>query len=307
LIFYYRSFNGERFLKQQIDSILSQTYSEWSLFVRDGVSSDNTISIVNGYSRNYIDKIRLVEGGSNHILNESINDLLSFSSADYLMFCDQDDVWLPDKIEITLNKMKEMEAKYSSSMPILIHTDLKVADDKLNALSESFWKFQHLDAEKGRSLNRLLTQNTVTGCTMMINRALKNKIKNIPEQAIVYDWWIALIAAAFGKVDYVVKPTILYRQHEDNSIGAKKWDLSYVNRMVRLGRGGLREILLKTQAQAGAFLETYKEELSVKDREKLSVYSTLDRQNPLLRRINLLRYNFLKVGFRRNLGLFFAI
>jgi hypothetical protein len=142
---------------------------------------------------------------------------------------------------------------------------------------------------------------------MMINKALKNKIKFIPEQAIVYDWWISLVAAAFGRIDYVTSPTMLYRQHDSNSIGAKEWGLKYVNKMASLGKSNLRAILLKTQSQAKAFLEVYRHELPQEYIKLLTVYSTLDQQGVLMRRLNLIRYGFLKTGFRRNMGLFFAI
>jgi glycosyltransferase involved in cell wall biosynthesis len=301
-------FNGEKFLKCQVDSILSQTYVGWNLIIRDDGSSDDSMCIIEDYIKHYHNNMQLTDKHSSHYgINGSLLRLLSVSQADYIMFCDQDDVWMPDKIEITLKKMKELEKKIGIDMPVLIHTDLKVADKDVNVTAESFWKYQHLDPKKGKSLNRLLTQNTITGCTMMINRALKDKVKFIPEQAITYDRWIALVAALFGKIDYVTSPTMLYRQHNSNSIGAKEWGLEYISKMAKLGKSNLRVILLKTQMQAKALLEEYRHELQPEQVRLLTVFSTLDQQGFFMRRLNLLRYNFLKTGFRRNIGLFFAI
>ena len=302
------TYNGEHYLSEQIASILKQSCEEWELIIRNDGSIDTTFELIRRYAHRYPDKIRVLSDQLGHIgISESFLQLLNASQADYVMFGDQDDVWLPNKIEVTLKKMKELEGRYGVDMPVLIHTDLKVADEGVNVVAESFWEYQYLNPKTSKSLNRLLTQNAVTGCTMMINKALKDKIKLIPEQAIAYDWWISLVAALFGKIDYVTSPTILYRQHDSNSIGAKEWGLKYINKMARLGRINLRAILLKTQMQAEALLEMYRQELSQEQVKLLIVYSTLNQQDIFMRRFNLLRFGFLKTGFRRNVGLFFAV
>jgi glycosyltransferase involved in cell wall biosynthesis len=223
------TYNGGRYLAEQIKSIVEQSYKDWHLLIRDDGSSDNTLSVINEYTRQYPDKIKLLTDNDGNIgASQNFLRLLSYADTEYVMFCDQDDKWLPDKIKITLDKIKVTEEKHGISNPLLIHTDLKVADENLNVISDSFWKYQQLNPEKGKTLNRLLMQNVITGCTVMINRALREKIKSFPQQTLMYDWWIALVASAFGNIDYISQATMLYRQHRENIVGAKAWNFDYV-------------------------------------------------------------------------------
>jgi len=302
------TYNGDQYLSEQINSILRQSCKEWQLTIRDDNSRDNTRDIIKEYTQRYPEKIKLVSDGDDNIgASQNFLRLIGHTDTDYVMFCDQDDVWLPNKIEITFDKMKETEDKFGKNTPILIHTDSKVVDNNLNIISDSFWKFQHLKPQKGKSLNRLIVQNTITGNTVMINKTLKNKIKLLPEQTIMYDWWISLAAVAFGKIDYVPRATILYRQHDSNNIGAKEWSLGYIMNMARLNRSNFKSILQKTQLQAKAFLDIFRDELIEKDIDLLNVYSTLSRQSFFIKRLNLIKYSFLKMGFLRNIGLFLFV
>jgi glycosyltransferase involved in cell wall biosynthesis len=302
------TYNGGQYLSEQIESIIRQTYLEWQLIIRDDCSRDNTLEIIKKYAQRYPDKIKLIADESGNLgVSQNFLRLLSYSNTDYIMFCDQDDVWLPDKIKITFDKMKELELAYGLNTPGLIHTDLKVADEGLRVIAESFWKYQHLGPYKGRALNRLLVQNTITGCTVMINKVLKERIKFLPERVIIYDWWISLVATAFGNIAYIPSQTLLYRQHDNNSIGAKEWTFGYIKKMAMSGEKKLKEILLRTQLQAKLFLEVYKNELPEKDIDLITVYSTLNQQNLFIRRLNLIKYGFFKIGFRRNIGFLLTI
>ncbi len=149
--------------------------------------------------------------------------LLEQADAPYVMFCDQDDVWLPDKIEITLAAMRELERQHGAETPLLVHTDLMVVDERLNRLGKSLWLFQCTEPQRLTKLNRLLMQNFATGCTVMINRALRDLAVPVPAEALMYDWWLALVATAFGRVAAVEDPTVLYRQHGRNDTGATRW------------------------------------------------------------------------------------
>ncbi len=141
------------------------------------------------------------------------------------MFCDQDDVWAVDKIETSLNAMKYEEAKAGADSPLLVFTDLKIADNQMNLLSKSFMAYSHLKGNR-TLLRHLLIQNVVTGCTMMINKALSQmSIKSSDEKNIMmHDWWIALVASSFGKNFFLNLASVTYRQHEKNAIGAKECD-----------------------------------------------------------------------------------
>jgi glycosyltransferase involved in cell wall biosynthesis len=300
-------FNGEKYLGAQIDSILGQTDQSWSLLVRDDGSSDRSAALLTAYQRRYPGKIRLIDAvNPSPGAQGNYSVLLEHASAEYLMFCDQDDVWFPDKIQVTLGKMKELEQSRGEDCPLLVHTDMKVADDSLRVLAESLWRYQKSDPERGASLNRLLVQNCATGCSMMINRALLELAVPIPREAMMHDWWLALAAAAFGGIGYCAQPTMLYRQHGGNDTGAKKWGLvDLVPRLTRVAgaRAFFAErklVLERTRAQARAFFERYATRLSRGQREMLEAYIALN-DRPLLRRTwHLVKYRFFHAGVARN-------
>ncbi|MCJ7777149.1 MAG: glycosyltransferase family 2 protein [Sedimentisphaerales bacterium] len=190
--------------------------------VRDDGSNDNTVRIIEDYASRLPGKIKLVTDNGNRLgANLNFGKLLEYADTEYIMFSDQDDVWLPNKIELTLNAMKAAERIYPDK-PILIHTDLRVMDSQLNTIADSMWSYQKLFPEVGDDLNRIMAQNVVTGCTVMINRKARAVSIPIPKEAVLYDWWIALNVCKHGKIVYLSIPSILYRQHSDNQVGAQR-------------------------------------------------------------------------------------
>lgn len=220
------TYNGARFLAEQLDSLFNQTNQDWTLIVHDDGSMDETVEIVKSYQVRNPSRIVLIEddiktGGAKN----NFSHLIQFSISEYVMFCDQDDVWLSNKIELTLNQMLKLENTYPNK-PILVHTDLVVVDKKLNEIAPSMFNYQKIS--KSPSFEELLVQNNVTGCTMMINKKAREDSLPIPKDAIMHDWWIALISMANrGHVALLDKPTILYRQHQSNSVGAQKVSLLF--------------------------------------------------------------------------------
>ena len=218
------TYNGEKYIREQLESLLVQTYQNWILWIHDDGSEDGTVNIIKEYKSKFPNKIKFLDDGLKcggpkqnfaHLLN-CIDD-----NYDYIMFCDQDDVWLNDKIEITLNKMIEIEKNYPNK-PIIIHTDLKVVDEQLNSIADSFFVYQRINPKWSKDFNISLVQNSVTGCTMMINKKAKEISLPIGNNAIMHDWWILLkVLQNDGIVEYVDKATVLYRQHFSNHIGAK--------------------------------------------------------------------------------------
>jgi glycosyltransferase involved in cell wall biosynthesis len=216
--------NGEKYLSQQIDSIITQTYKDWQLLIRDDLSSDNTVKTIKNYTHKYPDKIRLIEDNKGHLgLVRNFEALLESAQSEYIMFCDQDDVWLSNKIELTLNTMKAAEQTWPNT-PLLVHTDLKVVDETLNPIAESFWKLHRISPESDCLLKKIIYRNIVTGCTVMINKKAKEISMPFPPEANIHDWWIALNAAKYGKIIHTDTPTVLYRQHAANIVGARKYN-----------------------------------------------------------------------------------
>ena len=216
------TYNGGEYLKQQIDSIIAQSIQDWRVIIRDDGSSDNTVSIIEKYAAEHPDKIKLITDSDGNLgANLNFGRLLEQADAEYIMFSDQDDVWLPNKIELTLNVMKATEQIYPDK-PVLIHTDLKVVDSDLNIIADSMWSYQKIFPEISNNLNRIMAQNVVTGCTMMINRKARTVSLPIPKEAVVHDWWIAIKVAKHGRIAYISTPPVLYRQHPKNEIVAQK-------------------------------------------------------------------------------------
>lgn len=225
------TYNGEKYLGSLLESIKNQTYTNWRLVIRDDDSTDATLQIIQQYKAqikppNQVICVKDNKGNLGPIQNFSV--LLHRSTASYVMFCDQDDVWKPDKIKISLNKLISLESLYGKDTPILVHTDLIVVNDKLEQISPSFWKSQKLDPNIGSYLNKLLFHNVITGCTMLINRAAIKRSLSIPKQALMHDYWISLIVAKYGIIEYIPQSTIYYRQHQKSEIGTKNINLEYV-------------------------------------------------------------------------------
>jgi len=209
------SFNGEEYIKTQVESILQQSYTQWKLFIRDDGSSDNTVKIIKHLAA-MDDRIVLFEEKGNMGIVKSFLTLLRKIDMDYYMFCDQDDFWLEDKLKNALQLMlvkEQLEQK-----PYLVHTDLKVVDASLGLISESMFKYQNILSFTPNYTTSFF-QNNVTGCTIMINRQLRD-LCQISDEIIMHDWWLALICHSFGEILFLRESSILYRQHLNNSVGA---------------------------------------------------------------------------------------
>lgn len=303
------AYNGAGFLKVQLDSLLAQSYTNIEIFVRDDGSVDDTIQILCGY------KVNVVPASKNLGAIKSFATLLDYSvsssDAEYFMFCDQDDVWFSKKVEVTLARMLKMDAAYGD-VPLLVHTDLEVVDEDLNLIAESMWEYEYILPNKN-TLSRLLIQNTITGCTMMVNRKLAEKCVSIPDGAIMHDWWMGLVASYFGKISYIDEVTIKYRQHGGNAIGAKKFKFGVVLYFLSLckslifRRNACLDHLGVNLQQAKAFLETFHGELDDKTRDMLNDFVGLNSQGFLKRRVTLLKYGLLRQGIVRNAGLFVRV
>lgn len=216
------TYNGEMYLAAQIESILCQTYKSWLLYIRDDGSCDNTMKIINKYVQTYPDKIILINDKMKHLgAAKSFMELLKCVDSDCYMFCDQDDIWLPNKIEKCYNTYLQISQR--NALPCLIHTDLKVVDEKLNIIDDSFWEYTGLLKYIGND-QALLTKNYITGCTMFFNKRTRNlSISNKCKNIIMHDSWISLcVYANNGIIVNLKNSLILYRQHCNNVLGASK-------------------------------------------------------------------------------------
>jgi len=297
------SYNGEAYISEQIDSILKNTYQQWRLFVCDDGSTDKTGEIVTKYEKEYEGKIFWKPNKNNRGCMRSFLEGAINCEADYIMFCDQDDYWLPNKIEVTLKAMKMEESKHKKDYPVVVFTDACVVNQTLDVKKGSFHELGKLDTTKV-DLPHMLMENKMMGCTMMFNKAVKEKMIKMPEHARMHDWWIGLIGACFGKIVYVNEQTLLYRQHEKNVVGSQKFNFKAIIEKAK-GVQDIRKVLKDTWLQAKEFYEMYEGELEGKSYEVIKDFSRLYKVGWIKRRVLLLKHGFFKSGVVRNIGLLF--
>lgn len=294
-------YNGERYLSEQIDSILAQSFQDWRLIMQDDGSTDRTVELAQQYVSRYPDRMQFFCNPRNSgSPQKNFFSMFKRSSAPYVMTCDHDDVWLPDKVQVTIDKMREVEQTLAGK-PVLVHTDLKVVDQELRELSPSMFRSQCLDPDRDQ-FHQLLVQNIVTGCTMMVNRPLLELAERLPDQAIMHDWWFALIASAFGGIGFVPRPTILYRQHASNQVGAKNVkNLGFVAKRMQQGKQ-IKRVMQDTYSQAEAFLAEFADQLPPEMRRTAQQYIALPAQSKIAGVASLFRHDFFKHGITRRLG-----
>jgi glycosyltransferase involved in cell wall biosynthesis len=300
------TFNGDKYLNNLLKSIFNnQSSDDLNVIICDDGSDDNTLNLIDNVVNSYqVRLINLIGFNKGVILNFS--GLIQHSNSRLTFFCDQDDVWLPHKIETSLQKMQAMETQYGQQTPILVHTDLTVVDQDLNLIHPSFRQYQNLDPHPPKLLPRLLVQNFVTGCTMLINKPLKDLITPIPPEAIMHDWWIALTAAAFGKIAYIPEPTVLYRQHQQNSVGARKWGINYIlSRLNNLEK--IKNDIQKTITQAQKFRQTFQDQLTPEQLDIIDTYIDLPNQPWLTRKYLMIDRGYYQLGKLKNLGFLYCI
>ena len=219
------TYNGGEYLHEQLESIVAQTLLPTELVCCDDGSTDETVEILDKFKQSAPFDIRIYRNETNLGPSKNFAKAVSLCEGEWIFFCDQDDRWLPDKIQLTVSKLAQMSESSAAKTPLLVHTDAIVADNKLGEIHPSLWEFQHCYPNKGHQIGKLLNQNLVTGCTAVINQALRDKALPIPGGVMMHDWWFALVASAFGKIDIVPEATIFYRQHGLNDTGAKAWGL----------------------------------------------------------------------------------
>lgn len=299
------SYNSEKYIESQIDSILNQTYNDYHIYINDDISTDNTLNILQNYKKQYNNIFSISQNSKRQGIKENFSTLMDKSNADYIMFSDHDDVWFDNKIEITYKEMTALEKKYSATTPLLVFTDKTVTDSSLNIINQSHNKSEKLNT-KNISFNRLLMGNVVSGCTIMINKVLKEICGHINKNAIMHDYWLALTAAAFGHICYIDKPTMYYRQHGSNTLGAKSYSLKFAMQKLKEGRKNMQQAVFQNIMQAECFLNQYENILNSNQKKILKEFISLKNKRNIYFIDSIIKNHFYKSGFIRNAGLFFA-
>ncbi|MBQ9827389.1 MAG: glycosyltransferase family 2 protein [Lachnospiraceae bacterium] len=310
------TYNGERYIGELLRSIEAQTFEDWRLIVSDDGSTDATVDIVREFME------RMPEGRVELVVNvpgtgsarDNFMKALILCSGDYTMFCDQDDVWLETKIEDTLGKMLEAEAairketgtpEWEMPYPVLVHTDAFVTDEQLKITDRSFMK--HMGFKKELSRNERLIQNNCVGATCMMNRALTEMMQLAAPGSVhmtMHDHFASLIASAFGRVVYLDRPLMLYRQHGDNSVGAvKKTDAIGSGKGRDAARADFRIMMDRYCEQARYFMYLFEPYMNdVADLKLFMDFGRLYRKGKAGRVSFCLRHGIMKTGKTKKAG-----
>lgn len=243
------TYNGEKYLKEQLDSIFKQTYPNIEVLVRDDGSKDSTLEILEEYQKTHTNLHIFPE--ENIGLTKSFLELIKKCDADYIAFSDQDDYWLENKIEAALEMLEHIEG------PALYCSNQILADQDLNRLPEG----EIPNPVPG--FGNAVIESMCTGCTAVMNRALAENVKeHFPKDAIWHDWWCYLVASYLGTVIFDKGAYILYRQHGDNQLGSSR--SAWV--MIR----NKWKFLRKTRGMLGKQIENFsKEYRGNKEKDKL--------------------------------------
>lgn len=322
------TYQGKKYLEQQLDSILAQTVPVRILISDDG-SADGTRQLLEQYCVWYPEQVFLAHRpGTASAANPEIppaaqnffwlmSQAAQEGQSDYIMLSDQDDVWLNHKVKRLEERMKELEEELGADHPILVHSDMEVADESMAPIHSSFFAYQHCDPER-TSFGEVLVENPVTGGALMMNRALlelvtgksgqtekSEKVKKsekaeksekvkFPAACCMHDWWIALAASCFGTIDCVAEPLYRYRQHEGNTLGAKATG-SISDIRDRLGRRQqVRENYRRMLAQAVAFGRRYGKRMDGQQKAVLRAFLSLPDKSPSERMQTIREYHLYK-------------
>ncbi|UKK90263.1 glycosyltransferase family 2 protein [Citrobacter portucalensis] len=301
------TFNGSRYLEEQLSSLSEQSYDDFTIYIRDDGSIDNTLEIINDFisrERNVV----FIESNDNLGAAGSFIYLINNVDADYYFFCDQDDVWMPDKIAVTMQEMK----KYSQDEPVLIHTDLMVVDSDLSTISDSFYKYSNISRDDFIEKKQLLIQNYIVGCTCCINKNLAVVARvslNDVNKIAMHDWWFALHARFFGKIIYINRPTIKYRQHQNNTLGAQKDSMFRYVKMLKnnIGVKRVNKFREKIMVQSIFFEKRNNNKLSSKEKGYFNDLALLGKGHGFY---DVLKFFFIKKNsmksVKRNLAFIFS-
>ena len=204
------TYNGEKYLREQLDSILLQTYSNLEIIIVDDASLDSTLLILNEYQQSHAN-IKIFPNEINLGVVKSFEKAIGLCSGEYVALADQDDVWFPNKIAVLLAEIGDN---------LLIHSDDILVDENLQILASSHFAWGK-QANKSNFFDYLVNVN-VTGCTVMFSRELINLILPFKSHSLPHDWYLTYYAAYLGRVKLYLQPLLYYRQHEINVSGARK-------------------------------------------------------------------------------------
>lgn len=298
------TYNGELYLKEQLDSLVNQSFNNYQILIGDDASTDNTFTILKEYEEKYRN-ITVIQNEEQLGFVANFEKLLILSKTKYIAFCDQDDIWYEDKLEKAIDALENIGRE---DIPLLFHSDLRVVNGKKNILFNSFFQMRGYAFPNTRSVDIMLGRSGIMGNSMVINKVLKDKVLPFPKELVVHDYWIGLVNELFGERVTFEKPLLDYRLHHSNSSNSLEKVtnnklLKYLfDRNLRLPyhdvkREQVLEVLLKRFT------------LNKEDKKLVEVFLDylLLRRNKRFLIFMALKYNFFRLGILYKLKLIGAI
>lgn len=293
--------NGAQFIEQQLESLFYQTFQEFQLIVRDDDSTDSTLQIVERYRSRYPDRVVVRRNATRQGACRTFSLLAEECTAPYAAFCDQDDIWRTDKLDLGYAALKSIEANHGVQTPALVFSDMALIGQDGETLTPSIWKMRHVNPRRA-TLGSMLVQNLVSGCTVLGNRSLLVSAIPIPEEAYMHDFWLGLVAAAFGILHPLDETMVLYRQHPDNAIGAGVgWRITGALKRLR-GDPAFRDGIEASRRQSRIFANRYSNLLSERQKEILQAWSKSQDLPAGVRHWILYRSGLRRTSLLNNLG-----
>lgn len=251
------TYQGEAYLPAQLESLSRQTESHFRVLYQDDGSTDRTPVLLKEWADKDPRFQAAGEQGRHLGAIGNFFSLLRQAEGDLILFCDQDDVWENDKIASLLQAWRDA-SREDPSLPLLVHSDASVIDENGRTVSPSFFRLEGWNPAAVH-LNQLLVQNNVTGCMMLLNRPLADLVIRCgnPSRMFMHDWFIALTAAAFGRIVFLDRPLTGYRQHGNNAIGASRSSLLRRALLALRSSGDARARIALTYTHSAAFREAY--------------------------------------------------
>jgi glycosyltransferase involved in cell wall biosynthesis len=304
------TYNCAAWLDAFVSSLLAQDFTGWRLIARDDGSSDETSRQLARWQERLGERMTILpdSGTRNLGLIANYSSVLSAATAKWVMSADPDDVWLPGKITRSVQAMRQAEAGCGAGVPIAICTDAAVVDSGSQPVAASFWRWSRMNPGLMRVLARAAMESVALGSTMMVNRALLNRALPIETGAAYQDWWLALVAVAFGRVVALPEITILYRRHEVNATADPYSGtlLGAIRRTLRAPlapRRRLEKLLAQAATQARSFVSRYREGLKRPDIAALEALGRLPSLGMAERRLAVLRHGLWFASPLKNAGL----
>jgi glycosyltransferase involved in cell wall biosynthesis len=280
------TYNGQKYIKPQIESLLAQTYNDIKILIRDDGSSDFTTSILKSYENKYSFVTVFYEDNKGVVqsffrLLEKVPD-----EAEYIAFCDQDDLWLSDKIQRAVDKIKQN----TPGLPVMYCSSLNVADENLNFLYTT-------GPAKKTGLSNSLFENVATGCTVVLNKKaflLLSGKKIDCSKIMMHDFWFYIVISAFGEIIFDPASFIYYRQHKNNLVGYSKGPAFWYKRFLRFKNNNKNQRRLQIEE----FLRIYGPKLDTKIKDQILLFLKMSGHKKFFKRFF---YAFKAYPVRQNL------